>query len=194
MKLNITILYGSYREGRLGIRAVKFIEGLLQKRGHLTTFIDAKEINLPMLNKRYMDYEPGTAPVPLEKLKVLFEQNTDVFVIVSGEYNSTLQPGLKNLMDHFYREYFHRPSALVTYSNGNLGGMRASGEWRKVLCTFGMPSIPSILSFPMIQNILDENGKDLEGKATKRADSFIKEVEWYGRAFKKEKQASGLPL
>jgi NAD(P)H-dependent FMN reductase len=114
-------------------------------------------------------------------------------VIVSGEYNSTIQPGLKNLMDHFYKEYFHRPSALVTYSAGALGGARASGELRKVLSTFGMPSIPTILSFPMIQNVLDENGQDAEGKATKRAVVFIKELEWYARALKREKEASGVP-
>jgi NAD(P)H-dependent FMN reductase len=193
MKLNITILYGSYREGRLGIRAVKFLERLLKERQHNVTFIDAKEINLPMLDKRYIDYEPGTAPKALEDLRTLFEENTDVFVIVSGEYNSTLQPGLKNLLDHFFKEYFYRPSAMVTYSIGSFGGIRAASDLRKTLGIYGMPAIPAHLMFPAINEALDENGHSPDGKAEKRAEKFINELEWFGRALKREREENGLP-
>lgn len=193
MNLNITLLYGSYRENRLGIRAVKFIERELKKRGHHVTFVDAKEINLPMLNKRYSDYEPGTAPKILEDLKTLFEEDTDAFVIISGEYNSTLQPGLKNLMDHFYTEYFYRPSGMVTYSAGPFGGIRAASDLRKTLGIFGMPAIPGHLLFPSIHETLDESGQDLTGKAVLRAEKFIQELEWFGRALKRERELSGLP-
>jgi NAD(P)H-dependent FMN reductase len=193
MNLNITLLYGSYRENRLGIRAVKFIDRMLKEHKHHVTFIDAKEINLPMLDKRYSDYEPGKAPKILEELKILFEQNTDVFVVVSGEYNNTLQPGLKNLLDHFYKEYFYRPSAMVTYSIGYLGGARAASDLRKMLGIFGMPAIPAHLTFPKIQETLDETGQDLTGKAIPRAEKFIKELEWFGRALKREREISGLP-
>lgn len=193
MNLNITLIYGSYRENRLGIRAVKYIERMLKEHKHQVTFIDAKEINLPMLNKRYSDYEPGTAPKILEELKMLFEHNTDVFVVVSGEYNSTLQPGLKNLLDHFYTEYFYRPSAMVTYSIGSLGGARAASDLRKTLGIFGMPAIPAHLSFPAIHETLDEVGQDLTGKVAPRAERFVRELEWFGRALKRERELSGLP-
>ena len=44
----------------------------------------------------------------------------DGFVFVTGEYNWGVQPGLKNLTDHFLEEWFWRPAAIVSYSAGRL--------------------------------------------------------------------------
>ena len=52
------------------------------------------------------------------------------FAIVSGEYNHGIPPGLKNLLDHFLEEYFFRPSAIVCYSAGQFGGVRAAMQLR----------------------------------------------------------------
>jgi NAD(P)H-dependent FMN reductase len=35
-------------------------------------------------------------------------QNIDSFMIVSGEYNHSIPPALKNLLDHFLEEWFWR--------------------------------------------------------------------------------------
>ena len=54
----------------------------------------------------------------------------DGFVVVSGEYNHGIPPALKNLLDHFLEEYFFRPSAIVSYSAGAFGGVRAAMQLR----------------------------------------------------------------
>lgn len=191
-KLNITILYGSYREGRMGIRAVHLVEKILKAQGHTVNFVDAKALNLPIISNRYVDYAPGGAPKDLEDLHTLFEKNTDAFVVVSGEYNGTLQPGLKNLLDHFYMEYFHKPSGMVTYSVGGLGGSRVSMDLRNILGIFGMPAIPGVLSISAIHEKLDENGNDATGALEKNAEKFIKELVWYAEALK-DRRSTGLP-
>lgn len=191
-KLNITLLYGSYREDRMGVRAVYFLEALLKAKGHSVNFVDAKALKLPILSKRYVDYAPGTAPKDLEDLKTLFEKNTDAFIVVSGEYNGTLQPGLKNLLDHFYMEYFHKPSGMVTYSVGGLGGSRVSMDLRNILGIFGMPAIPCVLAIPAIHDKLDEAGNDASGSLAKSTEKFINELVWYGTALKAQR-IKGLP-
>ncbi len=50
----------------------------------------------------------------------------DAFVFVTGEYNWGMQPGLKNLTDHFLEEWFWRPAAIASYSAGRLSGVRSS--------------------------------------------------------------------
>ena len=46
----------------------------------------------------------------------------DGFVFVTGEYNWGVQPGLKNLTDHFLEEWFWRPAAIASYSAGRFSG------------------------------------------------------------------------
>jgi len=75
-------------------------------------FIDPLEFNLPLLDKMYKEYEPGSAPAPMEKLARLFNES-DGFLIVTGEYNHSIPPALKNLLDHFQSEYFFKPSAIA---------------------------------------------------------------------------------
>ncbi len=187
--LKIVVLYGSMRSNRVGIRAAKFIIEKLQKRGHEVTFVDAMQENLPLLDKRYIDYPEGEAPEQLERLRTLY-QNSDGFLAVAGEYNNSIQPGLKNMLDYFFKEYFHRPSAIVCYSGGSFGGVRAANDLRVVLGIMGMPAIPSVLAIPKINNVFDDQATLLDPAYDKRADRFLNEFEWYAGALKQAREKS----
>ena len=67
---------------------------------------------------------------------------------------------------------------------GALGGARVSMHLLTTLCIFGMSPIPTIFGIGMIQNKLDEDGKSLDDSLTKKSNQFIKELSWYGNAFK----------
>src|ERR671927_444540 len=69
------------------------------------------------------------------------------------------EPGLKNLLDHFLEEYFWRPSAIVCYSAGAYGGVRAAMQLRMTLAELGMPSIPSLFPVPQVQDAFDASGR-----------------------------------
>ena len=105
MSLKVALVYGSVRESRQGIKAVKFIENKLKERGHDVTLIDPLEYNLPFLNNMYKEYEKGKAPEHLEKLATIFKES-DCVVVVTAEYNHLPPPALLNLLDHFMEEYF----------------------------------------------------------------------------------------
>lgn len=190
MSLKITILYGSYREPRMGMRAVLYLRRHLEARGHAVTIVDAKEYDLPMLNRRYQDYEGHDRPEALERLKDLFEHQSDAFVVVSGEYNGTLQPGLLNIMDYFYTEFFHRPCGVVTYSIGPLGGARVSMHLLSVLNVFGMSPVPGVFAIPTIQDKLDAEGNDVSGALNQKRDLFTKSLEWYTKMFQEARHKS----
>lgn len=53
----------------------------------------------------------------MEKLHQILE-SADGFIIVTGEYNHSIPPALKNLSDHFQTEYYFKPSGIVSYSAG----------------------------------------------------------------------------
>jgi hypothetical protein len=61
----ILVFYGSYRSDRMGIRLARFVVERLRRRGDDAELIDAKAINLPMLDRMYKEYPKGEAPRPL---------------------------------------------------------------------------------------------------------------------------------
>jgi NAD(P)H-dependent FMN reductase len=191
MQLEFAVLYGSVREARQGIKAARFVDDQLRRRGHGSTLVDAKECRLPLLDRMYKEYPRGETPEVLERLAQLYRR-VDGFVIVTGEYNHGIPPALKNLLDHFLEEYFWRPSAIVCYSGGSFGGVRAAMQLRMTLAELGMPSIPSLYPVPKVQDAFDAAGRALDAGHERRVKRFLDELEWYARALK-EARAGGTP-
>lgn len=165
--------------------------GALQERGHEPVLVDPMELQLPLLDRMYKEHEKGRAPEPLERLATLYRR-ADGFLVVSAEYNHSIPPALKNLLDHFLEEYFWRPSAIACYSAGQFGGVRAAMQLRATLAELGMPSIPSLFPIPRIAAALDEQGAPLADWIPRALDRFLDEFAWYCRALRKER-AGGTP-
>ncbi|HXW08525.1 MAG TPA: NAD(P)H-dependent oxidoreductase [Vicinamibacterales bacterium] len=189
--LKVVILFGSVRSDRKGIRAARFVERRLRERGHDVTLVDPVEVRLPLLDRMYKEYPKGSAPDVLERLATLYRA-ADAFVVVTGEYNHGLPPALSNLLDHFLEEYFFRPSAIVSYSAGSFGGVRAAVHLREVVAELGMPSISSTFPIPKIASALAEDGAPQDAGLDRRFARFASELEWYAEALR-ERRRAGLP-
>ena len=59
MSERVLVFYGSYRAGRMGIRLADYCVRALQARGVDAELIDAKAVDLPMLDRMYKEYPPG---------------------------------------------------------------------------------------------------------------------------------------
>ncbi len=189
--LSIPVILGSVRRDRVGIRAARLFVNALAARGHRPILVDPMEEQLPLLDRMYKEHPKGQAPANLERLAELY-RGADGFVIVSGEYNNGIPPALKNLLDYFLEEYFWRPSAIVCYSPGQYGGVRAAMQLRMTLAELGMSSIPSIFPIPRIGQALDAEGRPTESWVETRIDRFLNEFFWYARAMQRER-AGGTP-
>jgi NAD(P)H-dependent FMN reductase len=179
------------RSDRQGIKAARFVERSLSARGHQVTLVDPVVVQLPLLDRMYKEYEKGSAPAVLEELATLYRA-ADGFVVVSGEYNHSIPPALSNLLDHFLEEYFFRPSAIVCYSAGAFGGVRAAMHLQAMLCELGMPSISSVFAVPRIGQAFDADGRPSDPKTEMRFDRFARELEWYAGALQAAR-AAGVP-
>ncbi|MFZ8528619.1 NADPH-dependent FMN reductase, partial [Staphylococcus aureus] len=74
-----------------------------------------------------------------------------------------VQPGLKNLTDHFLEEWFWRPAAIASYSAGRLSGVRAAQAWHPTLAEMGMVVVSSTLSIGPISATLDPAAQPIGG-------------------------------
>jgi NAD(P)H-dependent FMN reductase len=185
----ILVFYGSYRSDRMGIRLADFIVTGLTGWGADVELIDARAIGLPMLDRMYKEHPKGAAPAGLEELAQKIVA-ADGFVFVTGEYNWGIQPGLKNLTDHFLEEWFWRPAAIASYSAGRFAGARAALAWHGTLSEMGMVVISSSLAVGPIGQSLDTDGKSVGegGKALERAfPRFADDLLWWAEAAKAQR-------
>ena len=185
----ILVFYGSYRFDRMGIRLADFLEAGLRDRGNDTELIDAKVVGLPILERMYKEYPRGTAPVAMEQLAEKIRA-ADGFVFVTGEYNWGLQPGLKNLTDHFLEEWYWRPAAIASYSAGRLSGARAATAWHGTLSEMGMVVVSSTLAVGPISQSISAEGKPIgeAGKQLERAfPRFADDLAWWIEAAKAQR-------
>ncbi len=195
MSHRILVFYGSYRSDRKGIRLAQFTVRRLRSRGENVELIDARAIGLPMLDRMLKEYAPGTAPAAMASLGAKIRE-ADAFVFVAGEYNWGLQPGLKNLTDHFLEEWFWRPAAIASYSAGRLAGTRSSYAWHNTLSEMGMVVISSTLTIGPIAETLDEAGEPIgtPGAALERTFSrFADDLAWWTEAAKNQRARRAPP-
>ena len=158
-------------------------------RGENVELIDAKVVGLPMLDRMYKEYKPGAAPAALEEL-ALKVRSADGFVFITVEYNWGIQPGLKNLTDHFLEEWFWRPAAIASYSAGRFAGARAALSWHGTLSEMGMVVISSSIAVGPIAQTLSAEGKAIGegGKALERAfPGFADDFLWWVEAAKAQR-------
>jgi NAD(P)H-dependent FMN reductase len=189
MTERILVFYGSYRSDRMGIRLANFVVKGLRERGADSELIDAKAIGLPMLDRMRKEYPKGEAPAAMEDLaqKIIA---ADGFVFVTGEYNWGLQPGLKNLTDHYLEEWFWRPAAIASYSAGRFSGARAALAWHGTLSEMGMVVTSATIAVGPISQTLSAGGEPTGpgGEAlVKSFPRFADDLMWWVEAAKAQR-------
>jgi NAD(P)H-dependent FMN reductase len=187
--MKVSLILGSVRANRQGIKALRFAENILKKKNWEITVIDACEWELPLLNKMYKSMDE-----PEEKFVNLHHtlNSSDGYFFVTAEYNHSIPAALKNLLDHYQKEYFFKPAAILSYSQTGFGGVRATEHLRLICIELGMSPISSFFAISKIQDTLDDNGESGDGKLEEKTDKFLNEFEWYLEAFK-EQRKKGTP-
>ena len=195
MSERILVFYGSYGADRMGIRLADYCVRTLQARGVDAELIDARAVDLPMLDRMYKEYPQGQAPNAMEALAGKI-RDADGFVFVTGEYNWGMQPGLKNLTDHFLEEWFWRPAGIVSYSAGRLAGARGSVAWHGTLSEMGMVVISSTVNVGPIARTLDADGTPIDAAGASLETSFARfadDLLWWTEAVRLQKARKAPP-
>ncbi len=195
MSDRILVFYGSYRSDRMGIRLADYVVAGLNARGADAELIDAKAVDLPMLDRMYKEYPKGTAPAAMEALaqKII---GADAFVFITGEYNWGPQPGLKNLTDHFLEEWFWRPAAIASYSAGRFSGVRSGTAWHSILSEMGMVVVSSTLAVGPISQTLDEKAQPIGAPGQsldKSFGRFADDLAWWTEAARAQRARKAPP-
>ncbi len=191
--MKFAVLYGSTRSDRRGIGAARWMVEQLQTRDHDVELLDACDLDLPMLDKMFKEYSEGEAPPAMQKAHEVLDA-ADAYVVVGGEWNHSIPAGLKNLLDHFQREFYFKPAGICTYSAGPFGGVRAAPHYRTILGELGMVTPSIMFAVSAVHKNFELDGTANDNAYPRRVERFLDELEWYADALKRKRDADGTPF
>jgi len=159
-KMNIGIILGSTREGRVSPQVGAWVKDLADKRGDANyTIIDIADYKLPLLGEA-----GGDATGAAAWSQAVAAQ--DGFVFIVQEYNHSITGALKNALDYLREEWNNKAAGIVSY--GSVGGARAAEHLRGIL---GELLVADVRVHPALSLFTDfENGTDFKPKEV-QADS-----------------------
>lgn len=151
-KLNIGIILGSTREGRLSPQVGQWVKELADQRGDANyTIIDIADYRLPLLGESGRDASGAAA-----WSEAVAKQ--DGFVFIVQEYNHSITGALKNALDYLRVEWNNKAAGIVSY--GSVGGARAAEHLRGIL---GELLVADVRVHPALSLFTDfENGAELK--------------------------------
>jgi NAD(P)H-dependent FMN reductase len=146
-KLNIGIILGSTRQGRLSPQVGEWVKSVADKRGDANyEIVDIAEFKLPFLGEVDATEQATAWNVKLASL--------DGFVFIVQEYNHSITASLKNALDFARDVWNNKAAGIVSY--GSVGGARAAEHLRGIL---GELSVADVRVHPALSLFTDfENG------------------------------------
>jgi len=155
MPPKILAFAGSTRNGSLNRQALDHAVQGARDDGAEVTLIDLKDYSLPLYNA---DLEIShSLPEAAVRLKDLFKSH-DGLLIACPEYNGSITPLLKNTLDWVSRPhgeesglvpYQGKFAALVSASEGRLGGIRGLRHVREILTNLQTMVIPKQMALSL---------------------------------------------
>jgi len=160
----ILALAGSARRESLNKQLAMAAARAVEAAGLPCTWLDLADYPLPIYDGDLEEAE-GLPPNAI-KLKQLVRDHAGL-LIASPEYNSSISPLLKNVIDWVSRSeagapdispYHNKVAALVSASPGGLGGLRGLVTVRSILGNIGVTVIPEQYALRQAHSAFDADG------------------------------------
>jgi NAD(P)H-dependent FMN reductase len=146
-KLNIGIILGSTRQGRLSPQVGEWVKKVADARGDANyEIVDIADFKLPLMGEVDATEQATAWNTKLATL--------DGFVFIVQEYNHSISASLKNALDYAREAWNNKAAGIVSY--GSVGGARAAEHLRGIL---GELSVADVRVHPALSLFTDfENG------------------------------------
>lgn len=192
--LKLLLISGSARHGSFNTRLVEAAGRCAQSLGAITTLVDLRELDLPILDADAM--AATGMPIGAVKLRDLMASHDGV-LLASPEYNALPTPLFINAFDWLScvgadtagnlpsgtGATGGKPVGLLAASPGALGGIRALPIVRTYLSTnFAMVVVPEQLALPAADHAIGEDGHlvkpELQAVLERLVASVMRQAQW----------------
>jgi len=174
---HIAIISSSVRTGRNSHRVALFFKNYLIENNLATAeIIDLHEYQFPLFDER-LRLQPDPSPALLDYAARVTK--ADGIIIVTPEYNGGYPASLKNAIDVLYKEWYKKPIAISTASDGIFGGTQVITSLQWSLWKIRAWTVPAMFPVPKVQEAFDPDGIPADKAGVeKRAAVFVGELMW----------------
>jgi NAD(P)H-dependent FMN reductase len=178
---HIAIISASIRPDRKSHRVALYFEKYLADNELATTeILDLREYRFPIFDEKLKKQKNPDAQT-LDYAKKI--DSAHGVIIVTPEYNGGMPASLKNALDVLYEEWRHKPTGIVTVSDGPFAGNQCLVSLQFTLWKMKAWTITEMFSVPKVDENYDEKGVPKDKEATdKLANRFVKELLWCVKA------------
>ncbi len=174
---HLAIISASVRTNRASHRVARYFQHYITNHQLGTVeILDLKEYNFPVFEERlHQQSDPSAQALEFaEKIK-----QADGVIIVTPEYNGGYPASLKNVVDLLYPEWYRKPVAISTVSDGSFGGTQVITSLQFSLWKIKAWTVSAMFPVPKVLEAFDEEGRALHPADTdKRAAGFLDELLW----------------
>ena len=181
--LQVLILPGSARRESFNRKLAAVAAAQVREAGANADLVDPADFRLPLFDQDLEEAEGMPAPAKALKEKFLA---SDAILFVSPEYNSSITPLLKNIIDWVSRTesddepdlaaYRGKVAGLLSASPGALGGGRALVHLRSILGNIGVVVTPTQFSLGSASSKFNEDGSLKDDRDAKKVANVVKSL------------------
>ena len=170
---------GSARSASLNKKLARAAGDLAQELGAGVTHVDLADFPIPLYHGD-LESDEGI-PAKAQELRHLLSEH-DALIIACPEYNGSITPLLKNVIDWTSRPADGQPpsavwrgktAALLSASPGGFGGMRGLVHVRAILSGIGVLVIPGDVSVPKAYEAFHDDGSLADERVAKRLQATV---------------------
>jgi chromate reductase, NAD(P)H dehydrogenase (quinone) len=183
MPPRILVFNGSNRSGSYSGKVADAALRELAKHDVESTRIAFADYPLPLMDED-LEREKGIPENAMKLARLLAAH--DGFFIATPEYNGSIPPLLKNVIDWVsrvsrdgdrpLRAYPGKVAALASSSSGHFAGVRAIMHLRAVLAHVGLQIVSEQTSVPNAQDAFDEMGRLKDDRLQKNLERSVRSL------------------
>jgi len=181
--IKLLTISGSARRDSVNLKLARVACGIAEEAGAEVELIDPREHVLPLYNQDLEESEGLPAAAKALKGKFLA---ADALLFCAPEYNSSITPLLKNLIDWVSRgesddepplaAYRGKVAGLMAASPGGLGGLRGLVHLRAILGNIGVHVVPKQFALSGAYGKFEDDGSLKESGDVDKVAGVVREV------------------
>ncbi len=181
--MKVILISGSARTGSVNRKLAEVAAGIVRELGSEAVVLEPDELRMPLFDQDLEEAEGMPARAKVVKQKLV---EADALVFCSPEYNSSVTPLLKNLIDWCSRTESDDEPALAAYrgkvagllaaSPGGLGGLRGLVHLRSILGNIGVHVVPKQFALSGAFDAFDDDGNLKDPKQLDQVKAVVEQT------------------
>jgi NAD(P)H-dependent FMN reductase len=186
-RLNIKVIVGSIREGRISLPIANWVMERARGRDDLAVeLLDLAVWNLPMFAE---PFPPATGKYSEhQRAWAAAIAPADGYILIAPEYNHGMSAVLKNALDTVFAEWGRKPVAFVAH--GGMGGARSVEQLRQVTAGMAMAPLSQAVHLQGAAKMRDGDHFYAGEIENRRLATLFDELVWWGKALKAAREAT----